>query len=114
MGVVTRLLAGRSGVRIPVGAGGFSVPQNPQTGAGSHPALYLMGAEFLSPGTEWLGCEVEHSFPSRTEVKNEWSCTSTPLICHNGLDRDNFVIYIYIYIYIYMYMYMYMYMYIDR
>jgi len=101
VGVVTRLQAGRSGIRIPVGAGDFSVSQNLQTGSGSHPALYLMGAGVLSGGQNG---PFEHSFASRIEVKNEWSYNLTPLICHNSVERDDFIytcIYIYIYIYIY-------------
>jgi hypothetical protein len=37
------------------------------------------------------GCEVNQSPTSSAEVKNEWSYTSTPLICLHGIDRDNFV-----------------------
>jgi len=32
------------------------------------------------------GREVDHSPPSSDEVKNEWSCTSPPPICH-GVDH---------------------------
>ena len=35
------------------------------------------------------GRDVDHSPPSSAEAKNEWSYTSTPLICHHGVDRDN-------------------------
>ena len=30
--------------------------------------------------------------PSSTRVKNKWMYTSTPPICLNGVDRDNFII----------------------
>jgi hypothetical protein len=48
-----------------------------------------------SLGVKWPGREVDHSPPSSAEVKNEWSCTSTPpyafmawcLVKH----RDNFI-----------------------
>jgi len=36
------------------------------------------------------GRDVDHSPPSGAEAKNEWSYTSTPRICHHGMDRDNF------------------------
>ena len=35
--------------------------------------------------------EAYHSSPSFAKVKNEWSCTSAPLVCHDSLDRENFV-----------------------
>jgi hypothetical protein len=31
---------------------------------------------------------VEHSPPLNAEVKNEWSCTTTPLICLYGVNRE--------------------------
>ena len=43
------------------------------------------------PGAKRPGCEVEHSPPSRTEVKNEWSYTSAlPIRLHGG-DRKIFI-----------------------
>jgi hypothetical protein len=34
--------------------------------------------------------EVDHSPPSRAEVKNEWRYTPIPAICLYAMDRDNF------------------------
>jgi hypothetical protein len=34
--------------------------------------------------------DVDHSPPSRAEVKNEWSYTSAACICLQGMDRDSF------------------------
>jgi len=34
--------------------------------------------------------ETAHSPESSAEVKNKWSCTSTPHICLNGIDGDNY------------------------
>ena len=70
MGVVTRLLAGRSGVRIPVGAGDFCFPKPPDR-RWVPPSLIFNGCRGSFPGTKWPGRVVERSFPSRTEVKNE-------------------------------------------
>jgi hypothetical protein len=50
VGIVTRLRAGRSGVRIPVEARDFSLLQNVQTGSGAHPASYSVGIVVPSRG----------------------------------------------------------------
>jgi hypothetical protein len=42
------------------------------------------------PGVKRPGREVDHSPPSKAEVKNEWSYTSISAICLNDFDRDNF------------------------
>jgi hypothetical protein len=34
----------------------------------------------VSPGVKQLGHEAEHSLPSSAEVKNVWSCNSTPQV----------------------------------
>jgi len=39
------------------------------------------------------GHEVNHSSPSSTKVKNDWSCTSTPPISLHDMDRENFIFY---------------------
>jgi hypothetical protein len=62
-----------------------------QTGSGAYPA-YEMDTTLLSPRVKWLGCEANHSPPSRAKVINMWSYTSTPryiflawwLIKHRG------------------------------
>ena len=46
--------------------------------------------------TNWLGCETDHWTSSSTDVKSEWSCTSTPPTCLHGKVKDNFTFYIYI------------------
>ena len=35
--------------------------------------------------------EADHTSPSSAKVKNGWSYTSAPPICHNDMDSDNFV-----------------------
>jgi len=42
------------------------------------------------PGVKQLGREVNHSFLSNAEVKNEWSYTSSPTVCLHGVERENF------------------------
>jgi hypothetical protein len=37
------------------------------------------------PGEKWLGCEVDHSPPSNSNIKNAWNYTSTPPICLHGM-----------------------------
>ena len=44
----------------------------------------------LYPEVNRLGPEVDHSLPSGSETKNEWSCTSTPFMCLHGVGKDNF------------------------
>jgi len=40
-------------------------------------------------GLKLSGHDVDHSPPS-TEIKNEWSYTSTPPVCIDGLNREIF------------------------
>jgi hypothetical protein len=67
-------------VRFPLGAGNFSLHHRVQNGSGAHPASYPMVKVLrtLSLRVKRLGCEAGHSPPSSAEVKNAWSCTSTP------------------------------------
>jgi len=46
--------------------------------SGAHLAAYSMGSGALSPRVEQPEYVVDLSPPSVTEVKKEWSCTSTP------------------------------------
>jgi hypothetical protein len=49
------LRIGWSGVRIPAGAGNFSLHRHIQTGSGAHPASYLMGIKGSFPGGRVAG-----------------------------------------------------------
>jgi hypothetical protein len=51
-----------------------------------------MGARVLSRGVKRPGSGSDQSPPTEvnSEVKNEWSCTSTPLIRLHGVDRNTF------------------------
>jgi hypothetical protein len=68
----------RSRVRVPAGAGNFSLHHRVQIGSGAHPASYPMGTRGSYPGGKAAGREADHSPPSSAEVKNAWSYTSTP------------------------------------
>jgi hypothetical protein len=47
---------------------------------GAHPASYFMGmgGRAFRCGVKWLWSEADHSSSSSTEVRNAWSCTSSP------------------------------------
>ena len=75
---VTRLQAGRSRVQFLSGTRN-SLLQN------VHTASYSMGFK-----TKQLRHKANHSFPTSTKVKNEWSYTSTPPICFHVMHRDFF------------------------
>ena len=45
------------------------------------PSSLLNGYWGSIPGVERSGREGNHSHPFSVEAKNEWSCTSTPIIC---------------------------------
>ena len=66
---MTRLGAGQSEVRIPVGARGLSLLQNVQTGSEAHPVSSSMGATVLSPRIKRPKRAVNHSPPSSAEVR---------------------------------------------
>ena len=68
----------------------FSLLQNAQTGSGAQPSYYTEGTEFFFTKVKQPRCEVDHSPPSSAEVKNGWSCTSTPPICLHGVEKEGF------------------------
>ena len=76
-GIDLSLLAERSGVRFLTKARDVSLLRNVQTCSVAHPARYSIATG---------GRELDHSHQSSAEVKNEWSCTSTPRIHLQGVD----------------------------
>jgi hypothetical protein len=90
-----------SRVRLPAGAGNFSLRHRVQNGSESHPASYPTGTRALSLGVKRPVREADHSPPLSAEVKNAWIYTSTPqyvfmawcLVKH----RDNFIFTFYLY-----------------
>ena len=71
-------------VRIPVGAGDFSVLQNVHTDSGVHPASYSLCTGDLSWGQS--GRDVKLA-----EVKG-WIYTSACPVCVLGVDRKQFTL----------------------
>ena len=76
---MTRLLAERSGVQIPVGAGDFSVPQNLQTGSWAHSTLYLMRAEVLFRGQSGRGVKLNTQFHLEPRLRMSGAVLLLPL-----------------------------------
>jgi hypothetical protein len=76
-------------VRFLGGARYFSSIHAVQTGSGTHSASYPMGTVGVSPGIKRQGRDSDDSPPSRREVKNVWSCTSTSPNIHSWRDSTN-------------------------
>jgi hypothetical protein len=47
--------------------------------SGPHPTSYTVSTGSSFHGAKWQGHEADHSPPSNAEVKDVWSCISTPL-----------------------------------
>ena len=75
---------------IQTGTEDFSLLKNVQTSSVAQPASFqwLLGALF--PAVKRPGCEVDHSPPSSTEVKNEWNYTSISLYMISWRARASF------------------------
>ena len=71
VGVVTRLRAGQTAVRIPACARGFSLLQNVHIGSEANPTSYSMGTGVIFVDIERPGREVEHSPLCGAEVRNK-------------------------------------------
>jgi hypothetical protein len=61
----------------------FTTASRTALGPTQPPIQLVPGA--LSLGIKWPGREADHSPPSSGEVKNAWSCTSTPSIRPHGV-----------------------------
>ena len=64
----------------------FSSPKYPDLLWGP-PSLLINGYRGYFPGIKRPGRDYRHSPPSSVEIKNDWSYTSTPSVCLNGVDR---------------------------
>jgi hypothetical protein len=84
--LVTRLRAGRSGVRIRAEANDILFPKTSRSAV--DPSNLLSSGYWGSlPELKWPGSEVNYS---NAEVQNEWSHTCTPSVCLRGRDREKF------------------------
>lgn len=54
------------------------------------PHTLLLSGYLSFPRVKLLGREFNHLRLSIAEVKNEWSCISTPCVCLHDVYRDNF------------------------
>jgi hypothetical protein len=85
--IVTKLRAGRSGVRMSVRAEIFlfSKTSRPAFGPTQPPIQWVPGA---FSGVKRPGFEGNYFAPCIAEVKNEWNCTSPPPVSLHFTDSD--------------------------
>jgi len=74
--MVTRLWAGRSEVRFPIGARDFTPLKNVQTSSGTKPVFSSVSTVVIS-GIQQPGQEADHPPSSSAKVTNEWKNKST-------------------------------------
>jgi hypothetical protein len=79
------LRTGLSGVRVPAGAGNFSLHHRVETDCGAHPASFPLKPGAVSLEVKRPGREADHSHPSSAEVKNAGGYTSIPPIRLHGV-----------------------------
>jgi hypothetical protein len=82
---VTRLQAGWMWFNSQQGLGIFSPIHWNQTGSGVHPTSYPMGTNGSFLMVKQPRCEADNSCPSRADVENARSYTSTTPICLHGM-----------------------------
>ena len=92
---MTWLRGGRPGVRVPARLENLSLLQHLQTGSGVHRVSYSVGIGALPGGKAAGACRWQ--LRTSAEVKNGWSCTSAPGICHHDLHGDNSDFFFYLY-----------------
>lgn len=82
-----KIRSGRSGFRIPEGPEDIFL-HNAKAGSGAHPPSYLKGTGVVSSGE---GVKLpRRDVDLAPWVKKQWSCSSTPLVCLNGVGGDDF------------------------
>jgi len=73
----TRLMAGRTGVRIPAG-GEFFISKKKCRSSIRPTSFHFNGYGDHSPQKEWSERDADHTPPCSAEVETMWSYTSTP------------------------------------
>jgi hypothetical protein len=97
IGVGTTLCDPQSGVRMPVAERDSSLLQNVQSGSVRAPPphrLKFNGYRDFFPVVKRPGREVNRSSPPSSDLKNERSCTSVPLMRLHGVDRQHVAFYL--------------------
>jgi hypothetical protein len=89
VGIVIRLRADRSGVRIPAWAKRFLLTKMSRPALESNQPLIQRVPNTFPPIKRPVH-EADHSPPSRVEVKNGWSRASAHPLCLHGVDKDYF------------------------
>ena len=87
VGTATTLRAGRSGVRVPVGARDLFFSKTSGLALGP-PGLSLSVYRGYFLGLMWPGPEANYS-PTGCQIKNQWRYTSTSRIYLYDVDRGN-------------------------
>jgi hypothetical protein len=98
--IMTRLLAERSTNRIPIRGNIFIPTQKLPDRLWGPPTLLLNGHLRSFPGIKQPEREVDHSPPTSTKVKNEWSYTSITPIALHGVDSDNYILLTYFHLFV--------------
>jgi hypothetical protein len=88
--VVTKLRAGRSGVRIPAAERDFFFTPKHLGGLRSSPSLHFHWYRSYLPGVHLLECGVYNPTPSSFEVTYTWSLAFYPLTWLPVVDRGSF------------------------
>jgi len=89
VGVVTRLRAGRSGVRIPVGPEYFYLLQFVHTGFEAQTVSYSIGTGALSHRQSGRSAKLTTRLIRVLRLRLASFFTSSSPICHYGIDKDN-------------------------
>jgi len=89
VGIVTMRRVRRFRVPIPVWVRGFFLHQKYSHWFWGPEGLLSNGYRVTFPEIRRSGRDVRHLTTSSVDLKNEWSYTSTPPICFQGVDRVN-------------------------
>jgi hypothetical protein len=94
--IATMIRAERYGVRVPVKAKDFCLPQQRPGRSWGPPFLLFNGCRGSFPGVKWperevkLFPQINHFSPASAEDKSKWIYTSISPICFHGLEKENF------------------------